>query len=92
MGDTKTGTIETTDTGTSLGESRKVILYNDETHTMEDVIVQIIKAIACTVHRAEEIMMEAHTKGRAVVIAAHLERCEHVAAVLGEIGLGTDIE
>jgi len=27
-----TETLETTDTGTTLGEGRKVILYNDDSH------------------------------------------------------------
>jgi ATP-dependent Clp protease adapter protein ClpS len=89
-----TGTIETTDvsSGTSLGEGHKVILYNDNTHTADEVTSQISKAIGCPSARAHQIMMEAHSSGRAVVIAAHLERCEHVASVLEQIGLRTDIE
>lgn len=85
-------TITTTDAGTSLGESRKVILYDDSVHTMDEVLAQIVKAIACSPQQAEKIMMEAHSKGRAVVIASHLERCEHVVSILGEIGLITEIE
>ena len=87
-----TGTLETTDTGTTLGESRKVILYNDDSHSMQEVVSQISKATGYAKPKAEQIMMEAHSKGRAVVIATHLERCEHVAAILEEIGLRTDIE
>jgi ATP-dependent Clp protease adaptor protein ClpS len=92
MTDLQTGTVTTTSSGTSLGEGRKVILYNDDTHNMDEVVAQIMRAIGCSKQRAEEIMFEAHSKGRAVVIAAHLERCEHVAAVLERIGLRTDIE
>lgn len=92
MPDTNAGTLETTSTSTSLGETHKVILYNDEVHQYTEVVSQIIKAIGCSNQRATEIMMEAHTTGRAVVISAHLERCEHVASVLEEIGLRVDIE
>jgi len=92
MTDLQTGTVTTTDAVTSLGQARKVILYNDEEHVMDEVVAQIVKAIACTPQRAEEIMFEAHSNGRAVVIASHLERCEHVAAVLEQIGLRIDIE
>jgi len=94
MTDTRVGTLETTEvsSGTSLGEAHKVVLYDDSIHTMDEVVAQIVKAIACSKQRAEEIMMEAHTKGRAVVIASHLERCEHVASVLEQIGLRIDIE
>jgi ATP-dependent Clp protease adaptor protein ClpS len=89
---TETGSVTITDTGTSLGEGYKVILYDDDTHTMDEVVAQVMRAIGCSKERAEEIMFEAHSKGRAMVIAAHLERCEHVAAVLERIGLHTDIE
>jgi len=68
------------------------ILFNDEEHGMDEVVIQIVKAINCSVQRAAEIMLEAHNSGRAIVITAHLERCEHAAAVLEEIRLGTKIE
>jgi ATP-dependent Clp protease adapter protein ClpS len=92
MTDLQTGTVTTTDAGTSLGSPHTVVLHNDEEHSMEEVTAQIVKAIACSPQRAEEIMYEAHSKGRAVVIASHLERCEHVASVLEQIGLRIDIE
>jgi len=92
MTDLQTGTVTTTDVTTSLGSPHTVVLHNDEEHSMEEVIVQIIKAIACSLQKAESIMTEAHSKGRAVVISSHLERCEHVAAVLEQIGLRVDIE
>ena len=92
MNQNESGTLEVVDNGTSLGEGRKVILYNDNSHDMEEVKAQIVKAISCTPQKAEQIMYEAHSKGRAMVIAAHLERCEHVASVLEQIGLRVDIE
>ena len=92
MSESKTGTLETTSTDISLGESHKVVLHDDSIHTMAEVTAQIVKAIACSRDQAGQIMMEAHCKGRAVVIASHLERCEHVAAVLEQISLKIDIE
>lgn len=92
MNDLQTGTVTTIDAEASLGATRKVILYNDDEHTTDEVVAQIVKAIACTLQRANEIMREADSTGRAVVIASHLERCEHVAAVLEQIGLHVDIE
>jgi ATP-dependent Clp protease adapter protein ClpS len=79
-------------TGTIFGAPSSVILYNDESHNMEEVAVQIIKATQCTADQAMAIMMEAHTKGRAVAYHGHRERCEHVAAVLEQIKLKVDIE
>jgi ATP-dependent Clp protease adaptor protein ClpS len=76
----------------SLGRPHKVILFNDEHHSMDEVTLQIIKAIGCDAETAFGLMMEAHNTGRAVVFSGVLERCEHVAAVLEQIRLGTKIE
>lgn len=88
----KTTTIDATDVDNHTAKPFQTILFNDETHDQIEVSVQIIKAIHCTPERAMEIMLEAHNTGRAVVIAAGLERCEHVAAVLEQIRLGTKVE
>jgi ATP-dependent Clp protease adaptor protein ClpS len=74
-----------------LGKPYKVILFNDETHNIHEVTVQIIKAIHCTAEHAINIMLEAHTTGQAVVFTGSKERCELVAEILGEIQLTTDI-
>lgn len=86
------GTLIVDDPATKLAKRYQVILFNDETHAMDQVANQIIKAIHCTQAGAFAIMMEAHTKGRAPVILDGLERCEHVSAILEEIRLGTKIE
>ena len=88
----KIGTVTTTDNTTSLGKPYNVILFNDMDHSMEEVAAQIIKSIHCDPGTAMKIMLEAHSTGRAIVITASLERCEHVEAILSEIRLGTKIE
>lgn len=75
-----------------LGKPFNVILFNDDHHSMEEVVLQIVKATNMDPQAAYQIMMAAHSTGRAVVITAHQERCEHVAAVLEEIRLGTKVE
>lgn len=75
-----------------VGKPYRVILFNDEVHSMEEVAGQIVRATGCTAEKAWAIMLAAHTQGRAQVIAAHRERCEHVAAVLEEIRLGVKVE
>jgi ATP-dependent Clp protease adaptor protein ClpS len=75
-----------------LGNPYNCILFNDEEHSAEEVANQIVKAIHCDPSKAEQIMLEAHTTGRAIVITASLERCEHVESVLSAIRLGTKIE
>lgn len=87
-------TIAVADVSTAniIGRPYNVVLFNDETHSMEEVVAQITKATGCSPQRAEQIMMQAHATGRAIVITAGLERCEHVSSVLEEIRLGTKIE
>lgn len=87
-----TGTINEINTTTIIGKPHKVILFNDDHHSMEEVAVQIIKAIKCSPERAANIMLEAHQTGRAVVFTGGLERCELVESILAEIRLGTRIE
>jgi ATP-dependent Clp protease adapter protein ClpS len=77
---------------TNLGRPHKVVLFNDETHSMDEVIAQIMKAISCNQSHATAIMLEAHKSGRAIVYTGHLERCEYVESVLAEIRLSTKIE
>jgi len=84
------GTI--TGTEINLGKPFNVILFNDENHSMDEVVSQIMKAAGHGVQTATSIMMEAHNAGRAVVWSGHRERCEHIASVLEEIRLGTKVE
>ena len=73
-------------------EPAKVILFNDEIHTFDDVILQLIKAIKCTHTRAEALAWEVHNTGKAMVYAGELIRCMEVSGVLEEIKLMTQIE
>ena len=69
-----------------------VILYNDDHHSFEAVILQVQKATGVSLERAYEISMEAHTKGRAICYTGPLERCEHVAGILRQINLTVEID
>lgn len=70
----------------------RVILFNDDWHTFDEVINQLIKAIHCTPERAEAYAWEVHTKGKAAVFEGELVECFRVAGVLEEIALHTQIE
>jgi ATP-dependent Clp protease adapter protein ClpS len=70
----------------------RVILYNDEAHTFDEVIGQIIKATGCDQTRAEALTWEVHNTGRAMVYEGEMPRCVRVSAVLEEIDLTTQIE
>ena len=70
----------------------KVILFNDNIHTFDEVIAQLIKATGCSSLQAEAIAWEVHQKGKACCYEGSLDECLHVSAVLEEIGLHTQIE
>ena len=73
-------------------EPAKVILFNDDVHTFDEVITQLMKALRCTQSKAEGLAMEAHNTGRAAVFAGELLRCMEVSHILEEIKLMTQIE
>ena len=77
-------------TGTT--DAAKVILYNDEVHTFDEVIIQLIKAIACSPEEAESIAWEVHSKGKAMVYEGEMPDCLRVSGILEEIALHTQIE
>ncbi len=65
----------------------RVVLFNCECHTFDEVERQLIKATRCGLGRARELAWEVHSKGLAIVYHGPQERCEAVAAVLEDIGL-----
>lgn len=77
---------------TALDAPLKVILFNDDIHSFDEVIAQLIKAIGCSSIRAEAIAWEVHTTGKAVCYEGDLGECLRVSGVLEEIGLHTQIE
>jgi ATP-dependent Clp protease adaptor protein ClpS len=64
-----------------------VILYNDEEHSMGEVVAQIMKALGCSLTKAHALMLEAHTKGQAVVAITGQARASRIADVLRQINL-----
>ena len=70
----------------------RVILFNDEIHSFEEVINQIIKATGCDLGKATQLTNEVHSNGKAAVYEGELDECLRVSSVLEEIGLLTQIE
>jgi ATP-dependent Clp protease adapter protein ClpS len=81
-----------TDTGIDTTDGARVILLNDDYHTFEQVINQLIKAIRCTPQQGENIAWTVHTKGKCEVFQGPIEECLHVSAVLEEIDLKTQLD
>lgn len=70
----------------------RVLLFNDDIHTFDEVIGQLIKATGCDSTRAEALAWEVHTRGLAAVYEGPMNECLRVSSVLEEIALHTKIE
>ena len=63
------------------------ILHNCECHTFEQVVRQLMKAIACSEARGWELAWQVHNTGKAVVKVGPETECVRVGNVLAAIGL-----
>lgn len=84
--------LEREDDGSGTDDPWRVILFNDEVHTFEEVIRQLMKATGCTRSTAENLAWTVHTKGKAEVYEGTFEECFQVQSVLKEIQLVTEIQ
>ena len=80
-----------TEVETSIGFESRVILFNDDWHTFDEVINQLIKAISCTFEKARDYAFEVHVKGKSIVFNGSMKDCLTVSGVLEEIALTTQI-
>jgi len=78
---------EAEDVEVALAPPWITILHNCDCHTFEDVVKQLIKAIACSEDRAWEIAWEVHNTGKAVVKVGPEAECVRVGNVLAATGL-----
>jgi len=69
-----------------------VILYDDDYHSFEEVIVQIQRATGYEIERCVHIMLEAHTTGRAITYTGSEADCERVARILRQIRLQVETD
>jgi len=91
-GSPKTGQFEPEqEEDISVKNPYRVILYNDEWHSFDEVINQIIKAVRCSYDKARDFAFEAHVKGKTEVYKGDLNKCLKVSAILEEIALNTQI-
>lgn len=84
-------TEELEETSTDVGLPFKVVLYNDDHHTFDEVIIQLIKAVHCSFEQARDYAFEVHVKGKAIVFSGQMPECLKVSSILEEIALNTQI-
>lgn len=70
----------------------RVILFDDDVHTFDEVINQLIKALGCTETHAEQLTFKVHNEGKAKVFEGSFEECFQVNGTLKEIQLITEIK
>lgn len=70
----------------------RVILFNDDLHTFDEVIFQLMKATGCSLQDAEGLAMQVDTTGQAYVFEGEISRCLNVSSILESIELHTEIE
>ena len=70
----------------------RVIVFNDEIHTFDEVIRQIVKATGCPENQAEKHAWTIHTRGKDNVFEGDFFDCFQVQGILREIQLVTEIE
>jgi len=75
----------------SVGLESRVILYNDDWHTFDEVILQIVKAIRCSFDEASKKAFETHVNGKSIIFNGGFQDCLQVSSVLEEIALHTQI-
>ena len=69
-----------------------VILYNDDYHDMDEVVMQLQIAAGYDEFTAISVMYEAHMHGRAVAYKGSNPDCEKVAGVLRQIRLQVETD
>ncbi len=79
------------DEETAIDTAYRVVLYNDDIHTFDEVIIQLIKAIDCSFEKARAFAFEVHVKGKALVFSGSMQSCLKVSSILEEIALHTQI-
>ena len=80
------------ETETRVQEPWRVILYDDDIHTFEDVILQLMKAIGCTAEQGYRHAVTVDAEGKDCVYQGDFFDCLRVQGVLREIQLVTEIE
>ncbi|HXN06056.1 MAG TPA: ATP-dependent Clp protease adaptor ClpS [Nitrospiria bacterium] len=83
---------EEIDASVQIDHPWNVILYNDDVHSLEEVISQVQKATGASLENAIAITLEAHASGRAICFSGSLEECNKVANILKEIRLHVEVD
>jgi hypothetical protein len=74
-----------------LGSRWMVVILNNETNSMDEVIAVLVAATGCTIEEAAIEAWEAHTYGKASVHFASKPDCAVAASIIESIGVATNV-
>ncbi len=78
--------------GADVGAGRwMVVIYNNESNSMDEVIEILIVATGCNAEEAAIEMWEAHTFGKAPVHFGAKSVCDEAASIIASIGVKTEV-
>ena len=86
----KTETVE--ETRTAVSPPYHVILHNDDHNSMEHVVHSLMEVLSIAHEWAEELMIEAHLHGQAIVATCPKDRAERFRSGLEQRGLTATME
>ena len=85
--------VEQERTGSGEGLEGRVILFNCDCHTYDDVVVLLCKAVpGMTPSRAFELAWTIDNTGQAEVFSGPINICNEIATFLGEGGLRVQVQ
>jgi ATP-dependent Clp protease adaptor protein ClpS len=82
---------ERTDESSQVARRWVVVVWNDPVNLMTYVTYVLLKLFGYSQARAQQLMLQVHHEGRAVVASGPLERCEYDATRLHAHGLWATI-
>ncbi len=78
--------------GPETGNGRwMVVIFNNDYTSMDEVMYVLMQATGCDMDEAYIEMWEAHTFGKAPVHFAARTECEDAAAIIGTVGVKTQV-
>jgi len=75
----------------SIDTPWRLFLFDDDIHTFDEVIEQIIKAKGCSQSVAQDLTFQVHNNGKAMIHEGEFLDCLKMEGVLKEIQLVTEI-
>ena len=83
--------LEPTGIDAGRGSRWMVVILNNETNSMDEVIAVLVAATGCTIEEAAIEAWEAHTYGKASVHFASRSDCVIAASIIEAIGVKTNV-